>query len=145
MSPRERTLSGALRRISRATAAAFAPPAESPTAQMRAWPFATPSTEECVFAAASFVRGAEAPELPHPSAAAATPAIRSGWSRETISRPLPVRRLFELSDLEDHGPTVGACALNRWATVLHGHLLRGLDLDLLLLLDAITLGHSATS
>src|SRR4030088_1238946 len=52
---------------------------------------------------------------------------------------------LELPDLEDLGPTVRARALNRRAAILHGHLLRVLDLHLLAFLDAVTLGHHRTS
>src|SRR5437870_2422747 len=55
------------------------------------------------------------------------------------------RRLGEFPDPEDLRAAVGARALNRRATVLHGHLHRIHDLDLLLLLDAVALGHRATS
>src|SRR5206468_10056212 len=76
----------------------------------------------------------------HPADAIAA-ATRSGTRREAISRPLPRQGLVEFSDSEDLRPAVGARALNSRATILHGHLLRVLDLDLLLFLDAITLRH----
>jgi 1-acyl-sn-glycerol-3-phosphate acyltransferase len=50
-------------------------------------------------------------------------------------------QLVELADLEDFGAAIGARALDRRATVLHGHLLRVLDLNLLAFLDAVALGH----
>src|SRR3954454_23875933 len=65
-------------------------------------------------------------------------AYRSG-RRYVLRRELAV----ELADLEDLGSAVRACALNRRTTVLHGHLLRVLDLDLLAFLDAVTLCHEA--
>src|SRR4051794_13519797 len=52
---------------------------------------------------------------------------------------------LELPDLEDLGPTVRARTLDRGAAVLHGHLLRVLDLHLLAFLDAVTLWHHRTS
>src|SRR5204863_503476 len=55
------------------------------------------------------------------------------------------RRLGELADLEDLRAAVRARALDRGTTVLHGHLLRVLDLDLLAFLDAVTLSHHRTS
>src|SRR5687767_2209256 len=54
-------------------------------------------------------------------------------------------RSGELPDLEDLRAAVGAGALDCRATVLHGHLLGILYLDLLALLDAITLGHRTGS
>src|SRR5438067_8219444 len=69
-----------------------------------------------------------------------------GCGRTAGSRRRSARwDLVQLSDPEDLRAAVGARALNRRATVLHGHLLRVLDLDLLLLLDAVALGHGATS
>jgi 1-acyl-sn-glycerol-3-phosphate acyltransferase len=55
-------------------------------------------------------------------------------------RGLP-RLDLELADLEDLRPAVRARALDRRAAVLHGHLLRVLNLDLLALLDAVALRH----
>src|SRR5256885_4151374 len=52
---------------------------------------------------------------------------------------------LELADLEDLGPAVRARALDRGAAILHGHLLRVLDLHLLAFLDAVTLWHHRTS
>src|SRR5437763_333422 len=49
--------------------------------------------------------------------------------------------LGELPDLEDLGAAVRAGALNSRATVLHGHLLRVLDLYFLAFLYAITFSH----
>src|SRR5438067_13070793 len=69
-----------------------------------------------------------------------------GCGRTAGSRRRSARwDLVQLSDPEDLRAAVGARALNRRATVLHGHLLRILDLDLLLLLDAVALRHGATS
>src|SRR5947208_7334656 len=69
-----------------------------------------------------------------------------GCGRAAGSRRRSARwDLVQLSDPEDLRPAVRARALNRRATVLHGHLLRILDLDLLLFLDAVALGHGATS
>src|SRR5215471_9903272 len=49
--------------------------------------------------------------------------------------------LFQFADLEDFGAAVGADALNGRAAVFHRHLFGVFDLDLLALLDAVTLGH----
>src|SRR3954453_21156083 len=156
MSPRYRTLSGRAFRISCATGAAWAPPAESPTAQTVARDPGTALANGLRASAASLARDVAAlaraswrdsfaSEPPHPIAAAASAAISSGMSREAISRPLPGQALVEFPDPEDLRPAVRACALNSRATVLHRHLGRVLDLDLLLLLEAITLRHDITS
>ena len=51
------------------------------------------------------------------------------------------RNRLELSDLEDFGPAIGTYALDRRATVFHGHLFGFFDLDLLTLFDAVALSH----
>src|SRR3954468_9025521 len=133
MSPRYSTRSGRPRAISRATSGACAPPALSPTAQRRTWLVRIGPMLGCCDAAVAAAQAASAV------------TANSGTRRAVISRPLPARWLVELPDSEDLRPAVGAGALNCRATVLHGHLLRILDLDLLLLLDAITLRHNVTS
>src|SRR4051812_13210243 len=87
---------------------------------------------------------------PHPAAGSASPAAtRAADARIHVMHGFyPVRSAglrLQLADLEDLRPAVGARALDCRATVLLGHLHRVHDLDLLLFLDAITLGHSATS
>jgi hypothetical protein len=49
--------------------------------------------------------------------------------------------LLHFSDLEDFRATVWARTLDRRATILHRHMFGVFDLDLLSLLDAVTLGH----
>src|SRR3954449_3992749 len=78
---------------------------------------------------ATGARDEEAHGAPMDSASALRRAAR-GW-----------RWGLELPDLEDLGPTVRARTLDRGAAVLHGHLLRVLDLHLLAFLDAVTLWH----
>src|SRR5215467_4425005 len=59
----------------------------------------------------------------------------SSWARRRRAE------LLQLPNLENLRPAGRAGPLNRGAAVLHGHLLRILDLDLLLFLDAIALWH----
>src|SRR3954454_21914610 len=95
---------------------------------------------------ASLVVSAPDPQATNAIVATSAAVLRSGMRREAISRLLPRNEsLVELPDLEDLCAAIGTRALNRSATVLHGHLLRILDLDLLLLLDAVTLSHDVTS
>src|SRR5438270_8766380 len=68
-------------------------------------------------------------------------------SGATKGRPRPSveKELGQFADFEDLGAAVGAGPLDRRPTVLHGHLLGVLDLDLLALLDAVTLWHGHPS
>ena len=65
----------------------------------------------------------------------------------STGRTQPGFKLYalEFPDLEDFRPAIGADALDRRATVFHGHLFGVFDLDLLTLFDAVTLRHDGPS
>jgi hypothetical protein len=66
------------------------------------------------------------------------PRSASGLSQAAI---ISVPSLLHFSDLEDFRAAIWARTLDRRATILHRHLFGVFDLDLLSLLDAVTLGH----